>query len=142
MERFTRLSNESGQWTLIGILLAMAIIVVLVLVLFARDSAISPESRLEQAAEESGVEVQVQPGQTGVGAVMDKSKEPICRSNLQQIRLHVQIVQGQSGQFPPMLDERKVGAGSILACPVSGQQYSYDPATGVVKCATPGHEQF
>lgn len=142
MANFNRLRSEQGFWTLIGILLAAAIIIVLVVVMYGPNSKISPEGRLNQASEESGLEVQTHPGQSTVGAVSDKGKEPVCRNNLQQIRAYLTMEQTQNDQYPANLDARKIGSGSIPNCPVSNQPYSYDPATGIVRCTTPGHEGF
>jgi hypothetical protein len=142
MANLNRLRNKQGFWTLIGILLAAAIIVVLVVVMFGPNSKIGPEGRLKQASEESGLDVQTQPGQSMVGAVRDTGKEPVCRNNLQQIRAYLTIEQTQNDQYPATLEDRKIGSGSILNCPVSNQPYSYDPGSGRVQCTTPGHEGF
>jgi len=143
MHFFRVLRNEKGQWTLIGLVLAAAIIVALVVVLYGgAGGKLSPRSRLEQAEKETGTKVEVKPGQSVVGAVRDKSMDPVCQSNLRQIRAYLQMSQASDGQYPPTLEARKIGSGSILVCPLSKQPYSYDPSTGTVRCTTPGHEAF
>jgi hypothetical protein len=43
--------------------------------------------------------------------------------------------------YPASLNELGLPA-SMLVCPVSQQPYQYDPATGQVRCPTPGHMRY
>lgn len=143
MPVFTRLRNERGYWSLIGLLLGAGIVfAILYFTLFAPGSKLSLENRLKQSAQEG--DIQVKPGQTTLGAVMDKSKDPVCQSNLKQIRSWIQMEQAENGQFPAALDAKKMGSGTgeILNCPLSNQPYTFNPSNGSVKCTTQGHETF
>jgi len=135
-----RLRNEEGFWSIIGVLLACAVIAVLVVILFGSNSKIGMEGRIKEAAKEG--DVKVKPGQSTVGAVMDTGKATACQSNLRQIRMYLQMEQQENGQYPAALEANKVGSGQILVCPQTLKAYAYDPNTGKVSCTTPGHESF
>ena len=68
-----------------------------------------------------------------------------CMNNLQQIRNAIEMYRQANEEKMPMslaqLESSGVGS-SITKCSVSGTPYSYDPATGRVWCATPGHERY
>jgi type II secretory pathway pseudopilin PulG len=130
---FSRLRDESGNWTLIGLLVAVAIGTVLVV--FVLLPMMSPGSR----AEKEGL-IKPKAGQTVVGASMDKGKETECMSNLRQIRMSIDASRAAGEQLPASLQDLKLG--SAGTCPMNGQPYQYDPSTGQVRCATPGHENL
>jgi len=71
---------------------------------------------------------------------IEKAESVECMSNLNQIRQSVQM-DTATGEAPPARIDAGVTA-SISKCPVSGQPYGYDPQTGKVWCATPGHEKY
>lgn len=144
MSAFRHLRNERGNWTLIGLLLAVAIVVVLAALMFGGggNGKLSPEGRLKQANQESGLNVKPKEGQSVVGASMDVAKDTQCQSNLRQIRMSIQMSQQQDGAFPPAIDAKQVGSVQVMSCPVSGQQYTYNPSNGTVKCTTKGHEGY
>jgi hypothetical protein len=127
------LRSNRGNWTLIGLLVAVAVgLIIMFTVLLPR---IMPGEQARQA----GL-VQPKPGQTVLGASLDKGKETQCMSNLRQIRMMLNA-QSQSGeQLPATLQDMKLGSAGV--CPVSGQPYQYDATTGQVKCTTPGHEKL
>jgi hypothetical protein len=65
-----------------------------------------------------------------------------CQPNLEQIRETIQMYRDDhDGQNPPSLQDLGLPA-KILRCPVSKQDYQYDPTTGRVWCTFPGHEQY
>lgn len=130
---FSRLRDESGNWTLIGLLVAIAI--GLALVVFV----LLPKMMPGEQARNIGL-VQPKAGQTVVGAAMDKGKETECSSNLRQIRTVIDAARASGDQLPATLQDMKLG--SITTCPMSGQAYQYDPNAGQVKCPTPGHEKL
>lgn len=90
------------------------------------------------------------PKYTGVNAVgKDKITAPVqrahsmeCLNNLQQIRSAVTLYTTQNDEYPPS-PEALTGSisGTSFKCPVSGNPYNYDPASGKVSCSTPGHEK-
>ena len=71
-----------------------------------------------------------------------------CANNLQQIRYGMQMSQqtGEGGEnLPATLEELADKQGlskTMLKCPISGKDYSYDPSQGKVSCRTPGHEKY
>lgn len=91
------------------------------------------------------------PKYTGINAVgKDKINAPIqrahgveCQNNLQQIRNAITLYNTQNEQYPPSLDAVSSSMSSTsFKCPVSGNPYIYDPASGKVSCSTPGHEKY
>jgi len=131
----SQLRNRRGSWTLIGLLAATAIVaVVMAVVVFGR---LGPEGRTRQEAVNEGL-VQPKEGQTVLGAAVDKSKQTACMTNLRQIRQMIEYQKAESGQPPATLQDLRLG--SAGNCPQTGQPYQYDPTTGSVRCATPGHE--
>jgi len=77
--------------------------------------------------------------QTTLGQAMQKGQSAQCIEYLRQLRMMIQMEQASTGEFPPALDPKW---GIPLKCPVSGQPFQYDPATGRVWDPTPGHEGF
>jgi type II secretory pathway pseudopilin PulG len=125
------LRNNKGQWSLIEILVVVAIIAVASVVIYPRY---------------------VGGGSHGTGggkhadppAPMERAQGIECTSNLGQIRAAINMYQSSNGSYPASLDDLKTNGvtASISKCPVSGTPYQYDAATGKVSCATPGHEKF
>jgi len=131
---FSLIKNERGNWTLIGLLVAVA--AGLALMFFVLLPKIGPD-RLTDQATKDGL-VQPKEGQTVVGASLDAAKSTACASNLDQIRKML-VYQKTAGEpLPATLQEMKLGSASM--CPVSMKLYQYDPNTGAVRCTTPGHE--
>ena len=73
----------------------------------------------------------------------ERGQSAVCINNLQQIRASLTMLQsaGDEEGRPKTLAELKLPA-EMLRCPVGGEPYQYDPATGRVWCTHPGHEQF
>lgn len=124
--------NRRGNWTLIGLLAAAAIIVVAVAYYYAGGETATVKSDsplLDQASEK----------QTVVGRSIDTGKAEVCRQQLDQIRKGIETYKatGVSDQNPASLQDLQLGvSNTFFQCPVSGQPYSYDPATGTVRCPT------
>ncbi|MFN4032716.1 MAG: type II secretion system protein [Fimbriimonadales bacterium] len=76
-----------------------------------------------------------------VGEVRQAAESVECRNNLSQIRQAIQIRTTTEETYPASLQELGL-PGTMLRCPVSGQPYQYDPATGQVRCTTPGHMSY
>lgn len=132
---FSVLRNERGSWTLIGLLVSIAIIAVLfAVVIFPR---ISPEGRTKEQAAKEGL-IKPKEGQTVLGASIDKGKETACMSNLRGIRQMIDYTKASEESLPASLRDMKLGSAGL--CPVTSQPYQYDPATGQARCTTPGHE--
>jgi competence protein ComGC len=80
-----------------------------------------------------------------------KQKTPItaahnveCMENLRSIRQSIMAAHtmDSDGKYPQSLTELKELPASMLKCPVGGEPYIYDPATGAVHCVHPGHEAY
>lgn len=81
-------------------------------------------------------------GETLVGRSMYRAKDEACRSNLGQVRQAIQIATDPvDNTKPESLAETKLGP-DFEKCPVGGEAYAYDPATGEVHCPHPGHEKY
>lgn len=130
---FSRFKNQNGNWTLVGLLVGVAIIGILFYVL------LGPMSSKNSQAVKQGL-VTPKQGQTVVGASLDKGKETECMSNLRQIRILIDSAKGSGEQPPASIQDMKLGSAGL--CPVSNQPYQYDAAAGTVKCTTPGHERL
>ena len=76
--------------------------------------------------------------QTSPGVAIEKAHGIECANNLNQQRQLVQMKVAEDGQFPVAIDNSTISD----LCPVSNQQYNYDPQSGQVWCITPGHEKF
>jgi hypothetical protein len=123
-----RLNSRSGQATLIGLLVAVAIIMVAVWFIWLRpQGGVEKKPRFEGEA------------QTPLGQAMQKGSSVECIEYLRQLRLMVDMQKQETGSYPPALDPKW---GVPLKCPVSGYDYKYDPTTGKVWDPTPGHEKY
>ncbi|MCE5323055.1 hypothetical protein LLG46_07045 [bacterium] len=128
--------NNRGNWTLIGMLAAVAIICVVAAMMFTGDnmSTVKKDSPLLDKSSNK---------QTVYGKALDTAKGEDCRQRLNQVRTAIEnqkAVSTTEGN-PKSLNELGLGAG-YLRCPVSNQAYVYDPATGAVHCPYPAHANF
>lgn len=134
-----RLDNR-GSWSLIGLLVVVVIAVVLVVVLMGgkngpvTSTAGSKDTRVMDSKSKK---------ETVFGQSMDAAKAADCQERLRQIRMGIQMWKQQQAteQNPSSLKDIGLGVGSdYFKCPMTGKDYIYDPATGVVKCPT--HDNF
>ena len=134
---FSHIRNERGSWTLVGLLVAVAVgmVVFFVVLMPKMTTGTGAQAEKEGLLKPGGPSGQ---SKTVVGASLDQAKATACRSNLDQIRTLVKYAQAQGEPLPASIQEMKLGSASN--CPVTNQPYQYDPNTGVVKCQTPGHE--
>ena len=79
-------------------------------------------------------------GQTTYGAALERAREVECLNNLQQIRTTIQAYAATNGSNPPTLSAASLPSGVQPVCPVTKAPYTYDAATGMVKC--PQHPKF
>jgi hypothetical protein len=119
---------------LVGILVSIAILGVLMTVwlYYGTGGASSGSGASNPAAP---------PPASRVGEVRQAAESVECRNNLSQIRAAIQMRTTTDETFPSSLNELGLPA-SMLVCPVSQQPYQYDPATGQVRCPTPGHMRY
>ena len=74
-----------------------------------------------------------------VPSPMQRAHGVECTNNLSQIRQSIQIAAGGDEESrPKSLAELRLPS-SMLACPVGGEPYQYNAATGQVRCVHPGH---
>lgn len=124
--------NNRGNWTLIGLLAAVAIIAVLAYVVFGSGG-------LSTVKEDSALLDKGSQKKTLVGKSLDTAKSVDCENRLRQIRSGVEMVKTSStdGRPPATLKDAVPGVStSYFYCPVSEKAYVYDPATGRVQCPT------
>ncbi len=123
-----RPSSERGFFTLIGLLAAIVIIAILFVVYFGGGGGGSSGA--------GGVGTPA----TTLGGAKDRAGDAVCRNNLSQLRAAVSLQLATAGANPPSLEGLQPGI--ALSCPVGDEPYQYDPATGKVRCAHPGHEAY
>lgn len=74
---------------------------------------------------------------------MTKAHDTECLMNLTQVKQGMEVFKSgdPDGKPPASLQDLKL-PGELLHCPVSKQDYQYDPATGAVHCAFPAHQAY
>lgn len=123
--------KQRGQ-TLVATLIVIAIIAILVVVVMGRPGG--PGATGSPRADGKG--------STALGLTKLAAQDDVCRSNLQQCRLGIQVQQSANDdQNPASLDDLKIGA-QFYSCPVGKERYEYNPEDGKVKCPHPGHEKY
>ncbi|UCH33270.1 MAG: hypothetical protein JSV65_11885 [Armatimonadota bacterium] len=123
--------SEAGWATLIELLVVTVIILIVIYMLYGRPTAPSG----------AGTEVDdlATQARTRPGAALEQARAVECQQNLRGLRQEIAAYRMDAEQPPGSLAEIRGGA---KACSVSGNPYAYDPATGTVRCTTPGHERF
>jgi hypothetical protein len=126
---------EGGWFSLLALLLTVVIISILAVYLLRGPSGLQPGGGV---AGETGGRL------GGALAVRDQAKDVVCRNNLQQLRLALQMAgTDEEGNRPATLEDlAKSNPGLALTDPVGGEPYQYDPTTGRIWCIHPGHEKF
>ncbi len=120
---------KRGQ-TLVATLIVLVIIAMLAVVMM--NGSLGPG----QSSRKDGL------GTTIPGKVKLAAKDDVCRSNLSQTRLGIQIARTNADDAPPAtLDETRIGK-DFMACPIGKEPYQYDAQTGEVKCVHLGHEKY
>ena len=130
-----RLDNR-GNWSLIALLVTVVIIVVAAAYYFGGSglSTVKKSSPLLDAKSKKS---------TIVGQAIDTGKSADCRQRLNQIRTGIMAFKttGTDDSNPQSFKDIGLGVSpDFFRCPVSNQPYTYDPATGTVKCPT--HSQY
>lgn len=128
------LRRIQGGNSMVGILIAAAIVLVLMVVFL--KGGIPGISKSTGPARKDNL------GKTLPGAVKADAEDTVCKNNLQQIRLSIQTEEATDPDETPPPDLKSLHLpAEILKCPLGGQ-YIYDPKTGTVHCNHPGHENF
>ncbi len=131
--------NNRGNLTLISLLVTAAIILVVCAIYFGKSGGVTPTVNSNSKLLDKSTK------QTVVGKAMDTGKGVDCRNRLSQIRLGVTTYKSMTGteNNPPSLKEALPNMSPAdFRCPVTGQPYVYDPATGQVHCQNPAHANF
>jgi prepilin-type N-terminal cleavage/methylation domain-containing protein len=88
-------------------------------------------------------------GKSGTGksaaTPMQRAHSVECINNLRQIRQAYTMTTASEDERPATLADlcqRYKIPESMSRCPVGKEPYRFDPATGVVKCVHPGHEDL
>ncbi|HEY3780488.1 MAG TPA: prepilin-type N-terminal cleavage/methylation domain-containing protein [Fimbriimonadaceae bacterium] len=121
--------KQRGQ-TIVAMMIVLVIILVLVVVFFGvRKSGDSPRADKK--------------GYTNLGLVRYSALDTKCQSDIQQLRLSIKMTHDSNVDegYPATLEDTKLGE-EFYKCPVGGEKYVYDPATGEVHCPHPGHEKY
>jgi hypothetical protein len=80
-------------------------------------------------------------GKTTVGRAAARAKDEVCRSNLRQVNMSIEV-QKTADQIPSSLTELGLGP-EFLKCAIPpNEAYVYDGQGGRVTCPHPGHENF
>ena len=130
--------NNRGNWSLIGILVAVAIVVILAAIYLGGNN-------MTTVKEDSSLLDKSSDKQTVVGKSIDTAKGADCRERLNQIRTGIATYKASQGseENPAALKDLQMGVSAdYFQCPVSGQAFNYDSATGQVQCQYQGHTNF
>lgn len=129
--------NNRGNWTLLGVVIAMAIVVILAVYLFAGTSGTSTVRKNSDLLDSKSEK------KTVVGASLDTARAHVCREQLGQIRQGIQAYKATEATEanPATLKDIGLSVGEeFYKCPVSNKPYTYDAATAEVKCPT--HDRY
>lgn len=120
--------------SLAGVLVAVAIIGVAVAVYFTGGFGMfGAETALPERADGQG--------KTTVGRAAARAKDEVCRSNIRQVRMSIQVSQ-TTEETPMSLADIPLGD-EFKRCSITpNEAYVYDPSSGRVTCPHPGHESF
>jgi hypothetical protein len=123
------LRDRRGQWAIIEIVVVVAIIVVAAYFILPGYLSGGKTSK----------------GDTDrVHTPIGQAESVDCRNNLNQLRsaIEMETSSSEAGTLPAAIADLGSSMTPVSKCPISGKEYTYDPATGKVSCATPGHEKY
>jgi hypothetical protein len=118
---------------MVASLIVIAIIAILAVVIF-KGSGVFGATGQEKARPDGR-------GGTLPGLVTAQAEDSVCRSNLSQLRMAINMQRTTSDTPPATIEETKLGP-NFLKCPMGDEKYQYDAATGEVFCPHLGHEKF
>ncbi len=77
--------------------------------------------------------------------ILRRIKNVSCQANLNIIRKQIKVYESIEQTLPPSLEALRpeyIKESTILKCPQSGLDYTYDPNNGTVKCPYPSHTTY
>ncbi len=79
-----------------------------------------------------------------VKAPITVARDTVCQTNLRSVRQSIEVYRtgDTESKNPSSLDELRELPQDLRRCPVGGETYQYDPATGSVRCPHSGHESY
>lgn len=131
--------NNRGNWSLIGLLVTLAIVIAAAAYFMGKAPAGGPSTVGKNT---SVLDSQSKKG-TVFGKAIDTGKATDCREHLNQIRLGIAAYKASAtdDRNPQSFKDIGLSVGmDYFQCPMSNVPYTYDPATGTVKCQT--HNTF
>jgi hypothetical protein len=129
--------DNRGSWSLLALLVVVAIIVVWAALYFGKSggtglTSVQKNNQLVDSKSKKN---------TVFGQAIDTGKAQDCRERLRQIRLGIETYKTTDEGNPRTLKDVGLSVGpDYFECPMSKQPYTYDPATGTVHCPT--HNDF
>lgn len=120
---------KRGQ-TLVASLIVLVIIAILAVVVFNGSLGAGKSTRKDGL------------GTTIPGKVKAAARDDVCRSNLNQVRMAIQIERSTADDAPPASLKDLRLSEEFLKCSIGQEPYEYDPETATVKCPHPGHEKY
>ena len=129
--------NNRGNWTLISMLVVVAIIAIAGYVII--NGNLSSVDKNSDLVDKESLK------KTTYGKSIEKAQGEDCRQRLNQIRTGIQSYKAMSASEdnPPTLKDIGMGvSNTYFYCPVSEEAYQYDPASGTVKCPHSAHSNF
>lgn len=123
--------KRAGNWSMIGILVSVAIIAVLVIV-FAKGSSVFGGGSDSMPARKDGV------GTTVIGRSKAAAEDVVCREHLRQVRMAIGM-KGEDEKATTLQDLRLDS--KFYNCPF-GDAYTLNAEEQTVICPHPGHEKY
>lgn len=122
--------NRRGS-SLIGILVAAVVLIVLFFVVLGMN----PFGKGHEPTRADKKDTNV------IAGSFARGNDAVCINNLRSCRQAIEVAKGAEGKPPASLDEMRE-VKSISKCPIGGEEYVYDPSTGVIRCPHPGHQKY
>src|SRR5579862_1388271 len=107
--------------SLIGLLAVVAILAILAVVFMRGNNVFSAPGTGSPRPDGKGTTIP--------GLIKADAQDDVCRSQLRDLRMAIQVAEMNNDDKPPAtLQETKQGA-EFYKCPVGGEPYQYDPQT-------------
>jgi type II secretory pathway pseudopilin PulG len=121
--------RQRGQ-TLAASLVVIAIIAICAVILIKGTPDTAPKAKADGR------------GKTVLGNARASAQDEVCKSNLSQARQLLQVAKATDEETVFTKVSDIPGSGSVSKCYVGKEDYTYDAATGEIKCPHLGHEKY